>query len=187
MAFVRRYDHDNVYVADERWREEQENLNTFYNMIALDPFPFLAAFWARMADTCILIVYAGISCFSAQVFAMLDETTSEIMSESSSLSCHRSFHLKLEDIRRQYVLASTLVESIDDCFGFILLFNIAKAFVSCIAEFNNILQTNGLFLKNYLEFIHTTFRFFIILVPSFLVAQQVLATLSQIMLSAFKV
>lgn len=171
---MRKYEYDNFYVADEKWKAEQEDLDEFYITISKSPLPFLAAIWARLIDICILFVYAGFSCLAAEIFVDIEEKASEIMDTNYQFPCCcQSFSLKLEEIRKHYELASTLVETIDNCFGLVLLVNTAKAYATSIYEFCSILMTGGKYMKRYPEFVHTVIRFIVIMFPSFFVAQKV--------------
>ena len=83
------------------------------------------------------------------------------------------WELKVEQWRHLFVLVCAFIDQINRFFGPILLIKTAAGFAISIFDFNKVLQTKGKYPRFYFEFIHTILRLWVIVVPSYLIAQTV--------------
>ena len=141
-------------------------------MIVGDPIPFAAAILARTSEVGFGIIFVTILFVAILLFEELADRADGLSDENNIDSVNIS--TALEEWRRIYDLACLFVESIDDCFGWMLLLQTAYGFAVPIFDFHKILYTNFQLSRHYFEFGHTIFRFFLfMLIPSYLVKQQV--------------
>lgn len=144
--------------------------------MVMDPLPFIAALSARTAEIGISAIFFSIS-ITASV--LLEELGNRAYNMTEDCSGFRPSHflVELEHWRQHYILICQFVDEINIFFGPILLMFSAIGFAVPIFEFNKILQTrNYPHPRYYFEFIHSIVRFLVILVPSYLVSQQVLTS-----------
>ena len=156
-------------VVNERWLKSHRVLAWLPNIFHRDPLPIVTALWARTAEIGVSIVFVTISLTASLLFEELSNRAEMMAEEKDHLSM-----LELDDWRRHYDRICTFVKKTNRCFGPILVLQTALGFAMPIFEFAKILQTKGQSPRLYFEFIHTIFRFFvIILIPPYLVTQQV--------------
>lgn len=158
-------------MADERWQARQEELG---GIPAMNPFPYVTAIWARMANVGILIFFAVLSFTAALLFEELVEIGKTMYEECGDFPIpYTAISLHVDKIRCYYDLVCTFVHKIEDCFGLVHFLDTARTFSVSINEFYEILLSWGRFSKYYLSFLHSIFRFFLVLVPSYLITKQV--------------
>ena len=140
-------------------------------MIGKSPLPFVAALWARMAEVGVVIIFSTLALTTSLLFEELVNMADAAKADCSSSNC---LSAELNQLPRNYDLICKFIEKMNCCFGPILLIQTASGFAIPIFEFYKILQTRGQFPRFYFAFIHTIFRFLIlILIPSHLITQNV--------------
>lgn len=157
-------------MADERWQARQKKLG---GISAMNPLPYITAIWARMTNVGILILFAVLSFIAALLFEDLVERAKQIKEECGDVAIPSTISLHLDKIRYHYDLVCRFVQKIDDCFGLVLLLDTVRTFSVSIYGFYEILQSQGKFPKYYFSFLHSIVRFFLVLMPSCLIKQQV--------------
>ena len=103
-------------------------------MFFLDPVPFLAGIWARIAEIGTMIVFFAMTFTAAILFDELISRANEMKEINSN-----SLPMALKEWRRIYDLVCEFVENINDCFGPTLLLQTALYFALPIFDFNKIL------------------------------------------------
>ena len=181
MAFGFKYSYSSEYVADEKWQTSSESCfyGCFLPIIVRNPLPFIAALWARAADIGITAAFVTMAFTVSLLIDELVKRTEEVNKEYTLLAPANTvtrFSMKLDEWRSHCHLICEFIDRVIGFFGPALLLKIALGFASPIFEFTKILQTRGQVRRFYFEFLHSIFRFFIILLPSYLVAQKVLCT-----------
>lgn len=163
-----------MYVADEVWQDRHSSEEEHFGGIpAKNPLPYVTALWARFSNVGILISFVVLSFTAVLLFEELIEKAENINEECSDINIPTSTHLNLDKLGQYYELVCRFVQKIEDCFGLVLLLETARTFSVSIYEFYQILQSHGIFPKYCYRFLHTIVRFFLVLVPSYLVTQQV--------------
>ena len=143
-------------------------------MIVPNPLPFAAALWSRVAESAITAAFGALSYAGALLHEELNDRSNALDEDCCVPSCTIYRSSKLEDWRLHYDLVCRFVDMINGCFGPILLLQTAIGFAWPIFEFTQILYSKGQKPRFYFEFSHTILRFlFMILIPSYLVTQQV--------------
>ena len=163
--------YDCEYVANEMWQSMPLNVQ-WLPKIARDPMPFAAALLARTSEIVIICIFDTFSFVTAILFEELADSAEDMAEENKIHS--NNISTELEEWRRHYDLVCRFIETVNDCFDWILLLQTALGFALPIFDFYKILYTNGQVPRHYFEFGHTVFRFFLfMLIPSYLVSLQV--------------
>ena len=161
--------YDCNYVADERWQKLKWT-NNWLPMTVRDPLPFMAALWARIAEIGVVNVFCTMTLVAALLFEDLNNRAEEMSQDYNTAQ----YSANLEDWRRHYNLVCRFVEKINDCFGLILLIEVALVFSVPIFEFHKMFLTNWRKPRYYFEFGHSVIRFLLMhLIPSYTVTQKV--------------
>lgn len=171
-VFSWRYKNDSMFVADEIWQDRQEKLGGI-GIPAVNPLPYMAAIWARLANVGILIVFVVFSFAAALLYEELVVRAAYINEECNDFTVPSHIQFYLDKLRHHYGSICSYVENIEDCFGLVLLLDTARTFSVSIYEFYEILLSRGRLPKYYFNFLHSIIRFFLVLVPSYLITQQV--------------
>ena len=136
--------------------------------IARDPMPFAAALLSRASEIGVSWIFATLAFAAVVLFKELNERADD-MTETIDFN---NVSTELEEWRQHYDLVCRFVETIDDCFGWILLLQTALGFSVPIFDYYKLLYTKGQVPRHYFEFGHTIFRFSLfMLIPSYLVTQ----------------
>ena len=142
-------------------------------MIVRDPMPFVAALWARMAESGVNNVFATVALLAAALFEELVDRADE-MSQDKDNENSKNFSTKLEQLKSHYSIVIKFVEMINTFFGPILLFQVIFGFAVPIFEFDKIWSTKWQVLRYYFECGHSVIRFLLtFLIPSYAVTKQV--------------
>ena len=173
---MRYSENDTENVADERWQKNTKNVH-WLPIFVHDPLPFAATLWARTAEIGISAIFVVMSFTASLLFEELVNRADD-MNENYATAPPNYLPAELEKWRRHFDLVCTFVKKINRSFGLVLALQTALAFAIPIFEFYKILMAlvgKGIIDFRYnFAFIHTMLRFhFLILVPSYFVAQQV--------------
>ena len=174
IAFGWKYSHDSGFVASQKWQKRKENFH-WLPILGIDPLPFIAALWSRASEICITALFVTLTLTASFLFEELVNRADDMKEMSNNITnSSDSLSVKLEQWRHHFVLINRFINKINNCYGLILLLQTAYGFAVPIFEFNKILQSrNTPFPRYFFEFAHTVLRFFIILIPSYLLTQQV--------------
>lgn len=143
-----------------------------YKLISIEPLPFLAALWARSAEIATTAVFVSIALITSLLVEELVNRADD-MAEDSSIDLPNVLSANLEQWRSHYYSIIKFIDKTNHYFGLILLIQTSIGFAVPIFEFYKILQTKGHYPIYDFAFIHTILRFLLIVVPSYLVSQQV--------------
>ena len=147
-----------------------------YKLISIEPLPFLAALWARSAKIATTAVFVSIALITSLLVEELVNRADD-KSEDSSIDLPNVLSANLEQWRNHYYSIIKFIDKTNHYFGVILLIQTSIGFAVPIFEiyfpFYKILQTKEQYPIYDFAFIHTILRFLLIVVPSYLVSQQV--------------
>ena len=173
---MRYSENDTENVADERWQKYNKKMYWLPFRIR-NPLPFATTVWARTAEIGVSTIFVVMSFTASLLFEELVNRADD-MNENYATAPSNYLPAELEKWRTHFDLVCTFVTKINRSFGLVLALQTALAFAIPIFDFYKILialMGKGILDFRYnFAFMHTLLRFlFLILVPSYFVAQQV--------------
>ena len=168
-----KYFYNSDYVANEEWQLKKKYFR-WLPMTIIDPLPFLSALWARLAELGITNVFVVLTLIASLLLEELFHRASAMKEEHEIKEDNENLlSSKLETWRCHYDMICRLVDKINRIFAPILLVQIAVNLGVSFFEFSKILKTKGLYARLNFAYLHSILRFFLVLVPSYMVSQKV--------------
>ena len=171
--------HTNAYVCDAKQKLDlwKIDFGWFHDKISCYPMPLLAVLGSRLAEVGVRTTFLVMTSMATLLFDELDQRIDNLIEQSVHPNAYRNGQKMsnyLDKWKSHYDLVCRFANCIDRCFGCILAIICLIDFTVPIFECSNELKFHGTNPQYYLQFVHISLRFLIILIGSHRVKSKVI-------------